>query len=72
MWIPPETKDPILLHHPTRKNVGYFGAVRLRDGKYVFKREHGNKLSPACKTAGLIFRFVIADGLLESHPWKQL
>lgn len=39
MWIPPETKDPVLLHHPTRKSVGYFGAVRLRDGKFVFQRE---------------------------------
>jgi transposase len=39
MWIPPETKDPILLHHPTRRSVGYFGAVRLRDGKFVFSRE---------------------------------
>jgi len=32
MWIPPETKDPVLLHAPTRRSVGYFGAVRLRDG----------------------------------------
>lgn len=39
MWIPPETKDPVLLHHPTRKCVGYFGAVRLRDGKLVYRRE---------------------------------
>ena len=39
MWIPPETKDPVLLHHPTRKSVGYFGAVRLRDGKFVHQRE---------------------------------
>lgn len=39
MWVPPETKDPVLLHHPTRKTVGYFGAVRLRDGKFVFQRE---------------------------------
>jgi transposase len=39
MWIPPEIKDPVLLHHPTRKSVGYFGAVRLRDGKFVFARE---------------------------------
>ena len=39
MWVPPEDKDPVLLHHPTRKSVGYFGAVRLRDGKLVFKRE---------------------------------
>jgi len=39
MWIPPETKDPVLLHHPTRRSVGYFGAVRLRDGKFFFRRE---------------------------------
>ncbi|MGH7275331.1 MAG: IS630 family transposase, partial [Nitrospiria bacterium] len=36
-----ETKDPVLLHHPTRKSVGYFGAVRLRDGKFVRQREAG-------------------------------
>jgi len=39
MWVPPEEKDPVLLHHPTRKAVGYFGAVRLRDGKFVPLRE---------------------------------
>jgi len=39
MWVPPEDKDPVLLHHPTRKSVGYFGAIRLRDGKLVFHRE---------------------------------
>jgi transposase len=41
MWVPPENKDPILYHHPTRKSVGYFGAVRLRDGALVFRRETG-------------------------------
>jgi transposase len=41
MWIPPETKDPIVYHHPTRKSVGYFAAVRLRDGKFLFRRETG-------------------------------
>lgn len=39
MWIPPEIKDPVLWHHPTRRSVGYFGAVRLRDGRFVFRRE---------------------------------
>ena len=39
MWIPPEMQDPVVLHHPTRKSVGYFGAVRLRDGKFLFSRE---------------------------------
>jgi transposase len=41
MWIPPEIKDPVLLHAPTRRSVGYFGAVRLRDGKFLFSREIG-------------------------------
>ena len=39
MWVPPEEKDPVVLHAPTRKSVGYFGAVRLRDGKFVYQRE---------------------------------
>ena len=39
MWVPPEIKDPVLFHAPTRKSVGYFGAVRLRDGKFLFRRE---------------------------------
>jgi transposase len=41
MWVPPEIEDPVLLHHPTRKSVGYFGAVRLRDGKLICRRETG-------------------------------
>jgi len=39
MWITHEVDDPVVLHHPTRKSVGYFGAVRLRDGKFLFARE---------------------------------
>lgn len=39
MWIPPEVSEPTLLHYPTRRSVGYFGAVRMRDGKLVFRRE---------------------------------
>ncbi|MCZ7586013.1 MAG: IS630 family transposase [Deltaproteobacteria bacterium] len=35
MWVPPEDKDPTLLHAPTRKNVGIIGAVRPADGKLV-------------------------------------
>src|SRR5215468_10969972 len=41
MWVPPESKDPVVYHHPTRKSVGYVGAVRLRDGLFVFHRETG-------------------------------
>jgi transposase len=50
MWIPPETIDPVLMHHPTRKTVGYFGAVRLRDGKLVFRRETGRFNADTCFT----------------------
>jgi transposase len=39
MWVPPEVHDPVLLHYPTRKSVGYWGAVRLRDGAFVYRRE---------------------------------
>jgi transposase len=39
MWVPPDVADPVLPHHPTRRSVGYFGAVRLRDGKFTFRRE---------------------------------
>lgn len=39
MWIPPEDKEPVLYHEPTRDKVGYFGAVRNRDGKFVYRRE---------------------------------
>lgn len=39
MWIPPEIKDPVVRHFPSRKSVGYFGAVRLRDGLFVATRE---------------------------------
>jgi transposase len=41
MWVPPEIKDPVVYHHPTRKSVGYFAAVRLRDGEFLFRRETG-------------------------------
>ena len=29
------------MHAPTRKHIGYFGAVRLRDGFFVYRRETG-------------------------------
>jgi transposase len=35
MWVPPEDKDPVVLHAPTRKSVACFGAVSLRSGRFV-------------------------------------
>ena len=48
MWIPLETTDPVLYHAPTRKSVGYFGAVRLRDGKFVYQREEDKFNGESC------------------------
>jgi hypothetical protein len=39
MWIAPEIKRPVCLHHPTRKSVGYFGAINLRTGRLLVQRE---------------------------------
>lgn len=46
MWIPPETKDPILLHAPARRCVGCFGAVRLRDGSFCFAVKQVSSIAP--------------------------
>jgi transposase len=35
MWVPPEIRDPIILHAPTRKSVACFGAVSLETGRFV-------------------------------------
>ena len=48
MWIPPECKDPVLLHAPTRKSVGYWGAVRIRDGRFVYRRETAKFNAETC------------------------
>jgi len=40
MWVPPEIKDPVLLHAPTRKSVACFGAVNVRSGKFVSRNTH--------------------------------
>lgn len=35
MWVPPEDRDPVVLHAPTRKSVACFGAVSLASGRFV-------------------------------------
>src|SRR5258706_8357242 len=63
MWVPPETKDPIIYHHPTRKSIGYFAAVRLRDGQFYFRRETGRFNGETFSTFLKAFRETsVADG----------
>jgi len=35
MWVPPEDKDPVLLHAPTGKSIAVFGAINLRSRQLV-------------------------------------
>jgi transposase len=35
MWVPPEEKDPIVQHAPTRKSIALFGAVSANTGEMV-------------------------------------
>lgn len=35
MWVPPESRDPVVMHAPTRKSVACFGAVNLSTGRLV-------------------------------------
>jgi transposase len=39
MWVPPEDKDPVVIHAPTRRSVACFGAVNLHNGKLCTCRE---------------------------------
>jgi transposase len=39
MWVPPEMRDPVLLHAPTRKSMACFGAVSLLSGKLVWSMD---------------------------------
>jgi transposase len=86
MWIPWEDDDPVVWHYPGRKSVGYFGAVRLRDGSGLFRKEAGmfdgmtfwNFLQPLRWFSGQSGRrvIVITDNAKYHHAklhqeWRQ-
>ena len=50
MWVPPEVRDPVCRHAPTRKSISYFGAVRLRDGKLCTLPPSGRFDAQTCWT----------------------
>jgi len=50
MWVPPEIRDPVCRHAPTRKTVSYFGAVRLRDGRLGASKPEGYFDARTCWT----------------------
>ena len=50
MWVPPEVRDPVCRHAPTRKSISYFGAVRIRDGKLCHSKPSGRFDAQTCWT----------------------
>lgn len=66
MWVPPECKDPVVLHYPTRKSIGYFGAMRLRDGKLLYKRETN------CFNAETYWAFMKKLRQISSHSGRRV
>lgn len=48
MWIPPEVRDPVCRHAPTRKSISYFGAVRITDGRLVTSKPEGRFDAQTC------------------------
>lgn len=57
MWIPPEEKDPVVLHAPTRKQTAVFGAVCVTDGRLAtMKAETFNAESFQAFLEGLLRR----------------
>jgi len=64
MWVPPEDKDPILLHAPTRKSVACFGAVNLRTGQFVRR---------TCKVFNAVtFRRFLLQLLRQRRPGRRM
>jgi hypothetical protein len=81
-----KSRIPVLLHAPTRKSVGYFGAVCLRNGRFVFRREaekfNGETcwqfLQQLCRASRVAGRrvVVISDNAPYHHsrihkPWRE-
>jgi len=36
MWIPPEVKEPTVLHESNRKKISIFGSVNTHNGQFVY------------------------------------
>jgi len=64
MWIPPEDVDPVVLHEPTRKNIGVFGAVRVEDGRMV--------ASPAEKFDAMTFHAFLIQLLRHRRRGRKM
>jgi transposase len=66
LWIAPDVVDPIVRHFPGRKSVGYLGAVRLRDGRFVFRRE------PECFNAQTCWDFLKQLDRTSASPGRRV
>lgn len=74
MWVPPEEKDPVVLHAPTRKSIAYFGAVHPADGRLISMRSEvfnaqtfGAFLKKVSKNKGKKKAIVVVDNARWHH-----
>ena len=64
MWVPPEIRDPIVMHASTRKSVACFGAVNLSTGRFV------HQMSPVFN--GETFELFVRFLLRHRRPGKRM
>src|SRR5882757_796040 len=61
MWIPPEIRDPVVYHHPTRKSVGYLRRCACETADSCFGAR------PDVSTANPSLRSLSSSG--KQVPW---
>ena len=63
MWIWSCSTGTLLYHNPVRKSVKYYGAVRLRDGKFVYQKEENKFNGESCEKFLKFLRKITAPTL---------
>jgi len=72
MWVPPEIRDPVCRHAPTRKTVSYFGAVRLRDGRLVASKPNSPRSSTCSSRPGTVRTQCFGASVLSAKMFNSL
>jgi len=75
MWIPPEIKDPVLYHAPTRKIQGVLGAVQAHNGRLLTQFEDTFNANTFQSFLEYVLRYRAADKkivlVLDNARWHH-
>jgi len=66
MWVPTEITDQVLLRYTIRKRIGYFGAIRIRDGRFFYCWEY------ECINRGTFFSFLKKLRRVSCHAGRNV